>query len=143
MNDKTERAWKLLPLIPVAMLLTASLLNYYAVATRHSTPWFSVGFGMHATFDSPLFRFVRVYGVRPDGTESRIAVRQPGPFSPAFQHPGEAAFRRFLTSPRWLDRAERASYDAFRVEIWQFGYTRGTAALTTEFVTAATVHIEP
>ena len=67
---------KLLPrwaiYLPVILLILFSALNFYRVFSENATNWAYGGWALHSTYDSMLFRFVRLYGVNSDGSQERI-----------------------------------------------------------------------
>ena len=137
-----SKAERLLPLVPVVILLVFAALNLGTVVTRHHTPWFSGGFGMHATYDSPLFRYFQVYALNADGTERRLKVKQPFVTSPLFQRPDPGLFIKFVTGELQRAAAPAVEASSFRVELWQFGYTYDDTALTTRLIMERTIEIE-
>ena len=129
--------------LPVALLVVLGLRNYADVELVNASPWVSGGFGMHATFDSVLFRFVRIYGIDGDGRQHRIKVKRTWNKVPIVARPVAANAERLVRRMQSRRPEPMRRFEAFRIELWQYTFPSGDPRLGARVIAAHRVSARP
>jgi hypothetical protein len=129
--------------LPVALLVGFSLLNYTRVRFEQASPWVSGGYGMHSTFDSVLFRFVRVYGIDDERGPHRIQIKREWKDAPVVARPVKANAERLVRRVQSRLPKATARFESFRVETWQYTFPGEEPHLGAHLLTTHRISAQP
>lgn len=104
-----------------AVMVTVALLQHARATTVHQSSWSGAGFGMFATYESELSRFMRVFLA--DGNGPRV-VELPAPLSrQAFEASVVPTHERLAAlAQRVRSMLEVPRTTTVRVEVWGISY---------------------
>lgn len=126
--------------LPVFLLILFSGINFFRVYSEKATPWASGGWALHSTYDSMLFRFVRLYGIKPDGSRERIEDLKYRQLSePIITRPIKKSARAFIKNQHKRGILKKGGFKKYEVEVWQYTFSSGDPQLGAKLIAKHTV----